>query len=427
MTPFALLAAALLIACRPPSPVRSAPADTAASTATAAARWWKGNTHTHTLWSDGDDFPEMAAEWYKRSGYDFVAMTDHNTLTEDERWWPVPVQGAGRQAYHEYLARFGRSWVEERHGGDTLRVRLKRFSEWRPEVEEPGRFLIIRGEEITQYLGGRGAHVNALNVAELTGAQPGESLVEMFRRDLELLRAQEQRTGREIIGVLNHQNFLWSQTAEDLLALPELHFVEVYNGHPLVNVPGDSLHPGTERIWDIVLTGRMAQGGAMLYGVATDDVHDYHAYAPTQRNAGRGWTVVRASRLVADTLMAAMKRGEFYASTGVVLDDVRRVGSRIALTIRAEPGVMYTTQFVGTRRGYDTTSTPVTDTAGRALTRRYSRDVGAVLSEARGASPSYLMRGDELYVRARIISSKPKANPSYAGEVEMAWIQPVRP
>ena len=34
----------------------------------AAFRWWKGNLHTHSLWSDGDDFPEMVADWYKRHG-----------------------------------------------------------------------------------------------------------------------------------------------------------------------------------------------------------------------------------------------------------------------------------------------------------------------------------------------------------------------
>ena len=27
-------------------------------------RWWKGNLHTHTLWSDGDDFPEMRLATY---------------------------------------------------------------------------------------------------------------------------------------------------------------------------------------------------------------------------------------------------------------------------------------------------------------------------------------------------------------------------
>jgi len=30
--------------------------------ADAPPRWWKGNLHTHTFWSDGDDFPEMVAE-----------------------------------------------------------------------------------------------------------------------------------------------------------------------------------------------------------------------------------------------------------------------------------------------------------------------------------------------------------------------------
>ncbi|MFO0064709.1 MAG: hypothetical protein ACK523_01980, partial [Pirellulaceae bacterium] len=29
------------------------------------ARWWKGNLHTHSFWSDGNDFPEMISEWYR--------------------------------------------------------------------------------------------------------------------------------------------------------------------------------------------------------------------------------------------------------------------------------------------------------------------------------------------------------------------------
>ena len=125
--------------------------------------------------------------------------------------------------------------------------------------------------------------------------------------------------------------------------------------------------------------------------------------------------------------MTAMKRGDFYASTGVQLEDVRFENGRLSLRIRSEPGVTYTTEFIGTRRGYDTTTAVVRDTAGNTLTRRYSRDVGAVLSEVRGQAPSYALRGDELYVRARVVSSKAKANSSYAGELEMAWVQPVRP
>ncbi|MEO6434962.1 MAG: hypothetical protein ABIP55_04275, partial [Tepidisphaeraceae bacterium] len=33
----------------------------------APPRWWKGNLHTHTLWSDGNDFPEMVAEWSRHT------------------------------------------------------------------------------------------------------------------------------------------------------------------------------------------------------------------------------------------------------------------------------------------------------------------------------------------------------------------------
>lgn len=125
--------------------------------------------------------------------------------------------------------------------------------------------------------------------------------------------------------------------------------------------------------------------------------------------------------------MEAMQRGEFYSTTGVSLADVRRDGARLSIEIRAVTGASYTTQFIGTRRGWDTTSVPVSDSTGRAVTRRYSRDVGAVLAEVTGSSPSYVLHGDELYVRARIVSSRPKANGSFAGEVEMAWTQPIRP
>lgn len=137
--------------------------------------------------------------------------------------------------------------------------------------------------------------------------------------------------------------------------------------------------------------------------------------------------MVRSPVLDAESLMRAMERGDFYASTGVTLTEVRHEGQRLTVTIRGDPGVTYMTRFIGTRRGYDTSSVAVHDSAGVPVTRRYSQDVGAILSEMLGTTASYTMRGDELYVRARIASTRAKANPSYAGEVEMAWTQPVQP
>jgi hypothetical protein len=165
----------------------------------------------------------------------------------------------------------------------------------------------------------------------------------------------------------------------------------------------------------------------MLYGVATDDSHDYHEFAPRLRNPGRGWIMVRSSALASDSLMRSMARGDFYASTGVTLSELRREGQRLTLEIKGDPGVSYRTQFIGTRRGYDTTSVAMHDSTGKPVTRRYSSQVGAVLAEGRETTASYTLRGDEVYVRARVVSTKPKANPSYDGEVEMAWTQPVQP
>ena len=49
-------------------------------------QWFKGNTHTHTLWSDGNDFPEMVVDWYQRHGYQFLAISDHNVIHAKEVW-----------------------------------------------------------------------------------------------------------------------------------------------------------------------------------------------------------------------------------------------------------------------------------------------------------------------------------------------------
>ena len=53
--------------------------------ANAVPAYVKGNLHTHSLWSDGDDFPEMIADWYKAHGYQFLALTDHNVIAEGDK------------------------------------------------------------------------------------------------------------------------------------------------------------------------------------------------------------------------------------------------------------------------------------------------------------------------------------------------------
>ena len=51
-----------------------------------SGRWLKGNTHTHTLESDGDSPPDVVARWYKTHGYKFLVLSDHNVLVDPARF-----------------------------------------------------------------------------------------------------------------------------------------------------------------------------------------------------------------------------------------------------------------------------------------------------------------------------------------------------
>ena len=389
-----------------------------------APTWWKGNLHTHSLWSDGDDYPEMIVNWYKEQGYHFLSLSDHNTLAEGERWIDTTRNRSGSDVFDAYLARFGSEWVETREDTGGYRVRLKTLEEFRPLFEEEGAFLLIQSEEISDGFDGKPIHVNATNIQEKIDPQRGENLREVLQNNVNAVLDQRKRLDVPMFPHINHPNFGWAVTAEDLITLIGEQFFEVYNGHPAVYNYGDDYRPGMERMWDIITTRRILQGRPIMYGIAVDDSHNYHDISIYRSNAGRAWVMVNSSHLTADSLIAAMERGDFYGSTGVELRDILVSDNGIAIDIKEEDGVTYETQFIGTRILHDSTSVPV-EHQGRFVTRSYSADLGEVLSVVQGVSPVYEFDGDELYVRAKVISSKPKENPYQEGETEMAWSQPV--
>src|SRR6185503_4480422 len=237
------------------------------------------------------------------------------------------------------------------------------------------------------------------------------NVVEVLQRNVSAVLEQRRRTGQPMFPHINHPNFGWGITAEELMRVKGDKFFEVYNGHPAVNNEGDLYHASTERIWDILLTFRLAELGLEpMFGTAVDDAHNYHTMARTNSNPGRGWVVVRSEQLTAAALIEAMERGDFYASSGVRLRDIRVSTNALAIDIEAEPGVTYVTQFVGTRISFDRTAESGQRPAGTVapVTRYYSGDIGTVLVEVPGLQPQYTFRGDEIYVRAKVISSKAK-------------------
>jgi hypothetical protein len=390
-------------------------------------RWWKGNLHTHTFWSDGDDFPEMVADWYKRHGYHFLTLSDHNILSEGDRW--LNVTKDRESILKKYVMRFGEGWVEERQKPEGTQVRLKPLAEFRSVLEEAGRFLLIPGEEITHRYGLFPVHMNAINLRDVIRPVNGPSVAETLTANLRQAEEQRKKTGWRMLVSLNHPNFGWGLRAEDMLA-DELRFFEIFNGHPSVRNYGDAKHAGVERVWDIVLTTRLSKNRLpFVYGLATDDAHSYHTMAVGKANPGRGWIMVKAPYLSGEAIVRAMEAGDFYASSGVVLSDIRRKGKQLSLAIQAEKGVSYRTQFIATMLGTPLQSEPIVDDQGNELkvTRVYSPEVGKVVAESNALEPAYEFTGKELYVRAKVISTRPHPNPYQKGDVETAWTQPMQP
>lgn len=373
-------------------------------------KWYKGNTHTHSLWSDGNDFPEMIMDWYKSKGYDFISLSDHNILANGEKWVTIPAHPFRQKRFREYVEKYGNDWVNYKtDSAGLISVRLKMLAEYRSLFEEKEKFLIMQAEEISDQYQSKPIHIGAINIKELVKPQGGKSVAEVMQKNLNEVYAQRDRTGELMFAHINHPNFQWAIKVEDMMQLKGERFFEVYNGHPHVHNYGDSTTIGMEELWDRLLIHYITESRDLIYGLATDDAHHYLEFKVGNSNPGRGWIMVRAAELTPAALITAMESGDFYSTTGVELQELEFENGTLNLQVKPEQGIDYTIQFWG---------------AGKS---NRSREKGGVLfKEVKGTVASYRLRKKNLYVRAKIISTKPKENPFAEGDLESAWTQPVR-
>ena len=301
----------------------------------AKARWYKGNIHTHTTESDGDASPETVVRWYRRHGYDFLVLSDHNHLT-------ILNYGSGKRRF-----------------------------------KKP---LMVPGEEVSvNTLGGEvPIHINGIGISRLVEPIDAGDVVGTIQANVDAI---VQAGG---IASINHPNYKWAFDHKALSQVTGATMLEVFNGHPMVNVHGGPGKVSNEQIWDGVLSA-----GRAIFGVATDDSHNYSDYSPARSNPGRGWVMVRTTELTSAAIVEAFSTGEFYASTGVALTDLDVSTESIDLVIEEDWDFVYSTRFTGR--------------------------CGELLAESTGLEASYRIRGDEGYVRATVFSSSGTK----------AWTQPV--
>jgi hypothetical protein len=305
--------------------------------AQAPLHWYRGNTHTHTLNSDGENTPDEVARWYRSNGYQFLVITDHEYLTDAAALNSI----------------FGRD----------------------------EQFLMIPGQEVTGRAQGKPVHVNQIGAKKLVMPAALPTVFEVLQRDVNMVHEAGA------IAQINHPNFGWALTADDLVRVENAQLVEIWNGHPQVNNLGGGGSPSAESMWDTALTA-----GKRLFAIADDDAHHFkpeHLADPASAAPNRGWIYVRAPKLSEADILDAIRRGDFYASNGVELTDIVNSATTVTITIKPTTYSRYRTQFIG---------------AG-----------GKVLAESTSNPAVYQFNGDEKYVRARVIESNAK----------MAWTQPI--
>lgn len=159
-------------------------------------------------------------------------------------------------------------------------------------------------------------------------------------------------------------------TVEEFLAIKGLNHLEIVNGGRREDTPA------TEILWDSILS---APDGRIVYAVGADDNHYKH------ENVARGWIMVRSPALTRNDIIGNIKDGNFYASSGIVIDDYKVNNRNIFVSSQNGDSIL----FIGKN--------------------------GNVMKRYGGTKAKYKIKGDEKYVRVKVFSNDGKS----------AWTQPV--
>ena len=266
---------------------------------TARGRFWRGNLHTHSTRSDGVLAPEEVCRRYRAEGYDFIALTDHFLGCYD---YPI--------------------------------VDTKPF----------------RSEGFTTLLGAE-LHSGAMANSELwhilaVGLPP--DFAPSDSPDFHPHPAQE--TGPRIaaravaagafVAIAHPQ---WSGLSlDDARSIAAAHAVEIYNHGCAAGCD----RPDGASIADLLLSE-----GRKLSLIATDDAHF------SEPDHFGGWVMVKAQSNTPETLLAALKAGDFYSSQGPELRDIRLEGDRVIVESSAVSSVIAMGQGTGAKGAHGASMT----------------------------------------------------------------------
>ena len=403
--------------------------------------WRKGALHCHSLWSDGRALPEMILHTYKKLGYNFVCIADHNVFQLDKQLWlPVmpdegPWPSSLCKAEYERTISALPDMLDEKDVGFRKYVRLKTFDELQQTFEIPEEFVLIPGEEVTIIDSDYGEnsektyhlHINLLNQSQ-TVAPPSDGDATALTRQV-FESAQKQA-----LIMINHPFWqVWDVPPELLIDMPELKLFEICNSGTAAMVDGWIFTQ--EKFWDFVLAHRLDRGYDVIYGTASDDAHYYNderLNVPCGCNTA--WVMLNCQgELNPENINKSLANGDFYSTCGVLLEDVTfdRESNTLSVKVLPEDNVDYRIDFIATGKNFDRTI-EYADYPAKVEKRNRRRplipdSIGKVVKSVNGTSGSYTLSSDDLYVRAVVYSNiSTKMQNAFYPAKQCAWVQPVK-
>ena len=126
----------------------------------------------------------------------------------------------GRPAMEKERAGSVDGWVITREKEGSTEVRLREMREYAPKFDEPGKFLLVKAEEISASFNKAPIHMNAVNVQEeIQPVKDLTSIQETMRANLKLVAEQSKRPRVPISTHIHHPNFRWALPADDIPAV----------------------------------------------------------------------------------------------------------------------------------------------------------------------------------------------------------------
>lgn len=239
----------------------------------AQGRFWRGNLHTHSTLSDGALEPGEVCRRYAAEGYDFICLSDH------------------------MVGRFGYPIA------DTTPFRTNSFT-------------TVLGAEVhtDRMANGEIWHILAVGLPpDFKRPEAPDFDGANAREDAAALAARCAEAGAFV--ALAHPE--WNgMTPEDARLIEAAHAVEIYNHGCAVEC---------DRGYGTAVLDQLLEQGRRLTACATDDAHFKSA------DHFGGWVMVKAPEPDPDSLVRALRAGEYYSSQGPRLHDVRIEGDEVVV------------------------------------------------------------------------------------------------